>query len=195
MKRIAIFASGSGTNAEIICENFINDPNIKVATIVVNRKDAGVIERTKRFGIPTLYYPKQEWQSESSGGNNGLNVLKALQDINIDWIVFAGFLSIIPEQIIETYNGRIINIHPSLLPKYGGQGMWGHHVHEAVWANHETETGITIHQVSNKIDGGEILFQAKCEITSDDTPTTIASKVHQLEYEHYSKVIRSLIEK
>ncbi len=186
MKKIAIFASGSGTNAENIVKYFQGHPEIEVSVIVANRKAAGVVERAERLGMPCLYFPKEEWAS-------GENVLKAMRERDIDLIVLAGFLAMIPNALLEAYPDRIINIHPSLLPKYGGKGMYGDHVHQAVIANHETESGITIHYVNAHIDSGAPIAQFSCPVLPDDTPATLAARIHSLEYTHYPPIIAHLL--
>ena len=186
MTRIVILASGSGSNAERIIEYFSGNKSISFPFIVYNKEDAYVKERAKRLGIPSIYLSKKEITQT----NTLLNTLKENQ---IDWIVLAGFLLLIPPSIIQAYNGRIINIHPALLPNYGGKGMYGMWVHEAVIANKETESGITIHYVNEKYDEGNIIFQAKCAIDKNDTPEVLAAKIHLLEHEYFPKVIETLI--
>ncbi|HJZ41232.1 MAG TPA: phosphoribosylglycinamide formyltransferase [Bacteroidales bacterium] len=186
MGRLAIFASGSGTNAENIIRYFQNKPQISVSCICTNRSDAYVIERAKRHDIPVLVFSRDEfYQSEI--------VLHYLRQNEADWIILAGFLWLVPGYLINRYPGRIINIHPALLPKYGGKGMYGAFVHRAVIDNKDTVSGISIHVVNNEYDKGSILFQATCPVTMDDTPETLATKVHQLEYEHFPRVIERVI--
>lgn len=185
--RIAVFASGSGTNAENIIRYFQEQGRgAEVALVVCNRKGAQVFERAERLGVPAEYVPKSEFADRG-------RVLSLLDGYRIDFIVLAGFLLVVPEYLIERYRGRIVNIHPSLLPAYGGRGMYGMHVHEAVVAAREAETGITIHHVSEHCDEGEIICQARVPLTPDDTPDTVAAKVHALEYEHYPRVIATLL--
>ena len=186
--RIALFASGEGSNAEAIVRYFANNPTIEVALMVCNRKEAGVYERMQKWGIPCHTIGKTEWQPSSSGQQ----VLDLMRSEGISLIVLAGFLAYIPEAIVKTYEGRIINIHPSLLPKYGGKGMWGHHVHEAVLAAHETVSGITIHHVTENLDEGSIIFQAQCEVLPDDTPDSLAARIHKLEHAHYPRVVEQM---
>lgn len=185
--RIAVFASGNGSNAENIIRYF-QDPRrrAEVVLLVCNRKNAFALERAARLGVTALHVPKAEIADEPL-------MTRLLEDHGIDFIVLAGFLLVVPEFIIRRYRGRIVNIHPSLLPKYGGMGMYGMHVHEAVVANHERETGITIHHVSEKCDEGAVIFQAAVAVTPDDTPDTVAGKVHALEYRHFPEVIEKLI--
>ena len=186
MIKIAILASGNGTNAQQISEYFANNEKISIECIIYNRKDAYVAERAKKLGIPAVYFGRKDFFE------NG-NVLAYLKEKDIDWVILAGFLWLIPEDILASFPNRIINIHPALLPKYGGKGMYGHHVHEAVVANHEKESGITIHIVDCNYDKGTILFQAKCQLNEEDTPDTLAEKIHLLEQEYFPKVIEKTI--
>lgn len=187
MKRnIAIFASGEGSNAEAIALYFANDENIDVAVSLSNRKNAFVHQRMSALDIPSFTISNEQW-------NLATPVIEILKRYDIDFIVLAGFLCIIPGQIIDAYKNRIINIHPSLLPKFGGAGMWGHHVHEAVIASKETLSGITIHYVTNEIDGGEIIFQESCPVMPDDTPESLAARIHELEHKHYPAIIKRLL--
>lgn len=182
MKNIAIFASGNGSNAEAIARYFADSDEVCVKCVLSNRKTAGVHERMAGMGVPSVTFPKEEW-------NDGREIVDFLQKEEIDLIVLAGFLCKIESAITSAFSGRILNIHPSLLPKYGGKGMWGHHVHEAVLSAGETQSGITIHEVTDEVDGGKILFQAVCEVRPDDTPDTLASRIHALEHQHYPKII------
>ncbi len=186
--RIAILASGEGSNAEALVTHFLNHPAIEVALMICNKENAGVYARMEKYGIPCHTIGKAEWQP----GSDGKLVLDLLHREGIGMIVLAGFLAYIPEAIVKTYEGCIINIHPSLLPKYGGKGMWGHHVHEAVIVAGETESGITIHHVTEKLDDGAIIFQAQCEVLPNDTPDSLAARIHQLEHEHYPRVVEQL---
>ena len=186
MKNIAIFASGDGSNAEAIVKHFANSITTCVKVVLSNRQKAGVHDRIKALGIPTLTFSKDEWKDCSK-------ILSTLQKNDIDLIVLAGFLCMIEAPLIEAYKGKIINIHPSLLPKYGGPGMWGHHVHEAVITAGEKESGITIHHVTKEVDGGEIIFQATCEVKPNDTTETLASRIHLLEHKHYPFIIEQLL--
>jgi phosphoribosylglycinamide formyltransferase-1 len=186
MKNIAIFASGDGSNAEAIVKHFANSITTCVKVVLSNRQKAGVHDRIKALGIPTLTFSKDEWKDCSK-------ILSTLQKNDIDLIVLAGFLCMIEAPLIEAYKGKIINIHPSLLPKYGGPGMWGHHVHEAVITAGEKESGITIHHVTKEVDGGEIIFQASCEVKPNDTAEALASRIHLLEHKHYPLVIEQLL--
>ncbi len=186
MKNIAIFASGNGSNAENIINFFEKNEEIKVKLIVCNKADAYVLTRAKNHGIESILVERKQFIS----GNYVVNILKSRQ---IDVVVLAGFLLLVPHSVIEAYSGRIINIHPALLPKYGGKGMYGMNVHRAVIANSEQESGITIHKVNDEYDKGEIIFNAKCSIDENDTPETVAEKVHSLEYQHFPKVIEGFI--
>jgi len=188
-KNIAIFASGSGSNTENIIRYFMGNETISVRLIVANRSNAYVLERAKSLQMPSEVFLRDEWQS---GGDA---VLAALKRYDIDFIVLAGFLAHVPDAILHTYPNRVINIHPSLLPKYGGKGMYGDHVHEAVVAAGETETGITIHYLNERYDEGEIIRQVTCPVSPADTPAEVAGKVHALEYEHYPRVIEEVLKK
>ena len=186
MKRIVLFASGSGTNVENIIKYFQHNPDVGVATVLTNKRDAKVLDRCKNLNTSALYFnPPSFFKSDC--------ILDFLLCQKPDLIVLAGFLLKVPEKIINRFPGKIINIHPALLPKYGGKGMYGNHVHEAVKANSEQETGITIHYVNKNYDEGAIIAQFKTKIDSGDTPEEIAAKVHQLEYEHYPKIIEKLL--
>ena len=184
--RLAILGSGNGTNAQQISEYFAGRDDVKVACIIYNRKDAYIAQRAKNLGIEARYFGRADFY------NNGA-VLEYLHEKNIDWVILAGFLWLVPEPLLNAYPNRIINIHPALLPKYGGRGMYGHHVHEAVVAAHEHESGITIHIVDHQYDRGTTLFQARCTVTPDDTPDTLAAKIHLLEKEHFPRVIDETI--
>lgn len=187
MKRVAVFASGSGTNFQQICEYFIEKNNdIKIELLVVNKANAYVVERAKQLNVKSVYFNREDFYSSDK-------VVECLLENQIDFIVLAGFLWLIPDNILKEYPNKIINIHPALLPNYGGKGMHGHHVHEAVIAAKEPESGITIHYVNEKYDEGNIIFQAKCSITPEDTADSLAEKIHLLEKEHFPKVIDSLL--
>lgn len=186
MKRIAIFASGSGTNAENIVRCFANSPRVEVAAVITNRRAATVIDRLRPLGIEVEYYPKDEWKCPEK-------VTQRLCDAKVDLVVLAGFLAVVREPLLTAFEGRIINIHPSLLPKYGGDGMWGGNVHQAVIDSHEPESGITIHQVTAEVDGGPIVAQFTCPVLPDDSADTLEARIHQLEYRHYPEVIEQLL--
>lgn len=185
-RNIAIFASGSGTNAQRISEYFLNHPEIAVSVILSNKSDAYVLVRAKKLNIPSIVFDRHTFYDTSG-------ISEILKKNNIDLIVLAGFLWLIPEDLIRSYRGRIINIHPALLPKYGGKGMYGSRVHEAVIQSGDKESGISIHYVTEKYDEGNIIFQAKCDVLPDDTTETLAQRIHQLEYEHYPEVIEKII--
>jgi phosphoribosylglycinamide formyltransferase-1 len=188
MRNIAIFASGSGTNAENIIKYFSNSKSAKVSLVLSNKRDAYVLKRAATLNVRSVFFDRKELYMKDK-------VLRYLSMYKIDFVVLAGFLWLIPENILDLYDKRIINIHPALLPGYGGKGMYGERVHEAVLTNHEKESGITIHYVNKKYDEGDIIFQARCKVESKDTPDTLAAKVHSLEYEHFPKVIEELVAK
>jgi len=186
MKNIAIFASGSGTNAENIIRYFSNRNSAKVVLVLSNRREAGVLKRAEALGINTYIFDRNDFYITGS-------VLDHLIQSKIDFIVLAGFLWLVPDDIIKLYEGRIINIHPALLPAYGGKGLYGDKVHNSVILNKEKESGITIHFVNNKYDEGDIIFQAKCKVEPSDTPGSLASRIHSLEYKYFPEVIEKLI--
>lgn len=181
-KQIAIFASGSGSNAERMVEHFQSNDDITVSLMLTNNPEAGIIKRCRRLGIPIIVFGKKSFKESSQ-------IVDLLKAQSIDLIVLAGFLWLIPENLVKAFPDRIINIHPALLPKYGGKGMWGHHVHEAVLANNETESGITIHLVNEHYDEGKPLFQASVDISACNNATEIAAKVLELEHANFSKVV------
>lgn len=185
MRRIAIFASGSGTNAENIIKYFSTRNKAKVELVLSNKREAYVLQRAEALGVITHFFDRDDFYS-------GTKVLDILHKNKIDFIVLAGFLWLIPANILDEYQRRIINIHPALLPKYGGKGMYGERVHRAVIENRETESGITIHYVDSRYDEGDIIFQASCRVEPDDTPETLASKIHELEYKYFPVVIDDL---
>ena len=182
--RIAIFASGSGTNAEEIIRYFKDHRQISVSLVLTNNPNAFVLERAKKFDIPTRVFTREEFTSE---------IPDELKKNQVTHVALAGFLWLIPKALIDAYPDKIINIHPALLPKFGGKGMYGMKIHELVRSLNETETGITIHLVNEKYDDGKILYQGKCEVDHTDTPQQIAQKVHQLEHSCYPKVIENWI--
>lgn len=188
MKNIAIFASGSGTNAENMIKYFSNHNRIRVLMVLTNNKDAGVIQRAGKQNIPCMVFDKNDFYNSSL-------VLDMLKENEIDFIVLAGFLWLVPKAIIDSFKGKLMNIHPALLPFYGGKGMYGMNVHKKILENGEKESGITIHLVNEEYDKGDILFQARCAVLPGDTPETLAERVHQLEYAHYPVVIRDYIER
>ena len=184
---IAIFVSGSGTNCENLIKYFANNEHIHPALVVSNKADAYALVRAEQLGVPTTVTPKADL-------NNPDVMLPLLRRFDIGFIVLAGFLPIVPNFIIDAYPHKIINIHPALLPKYGGKGMWGHHVHEAVKAAGETETGMTVHWVTPVCDSGEIIAQFSVALSPDDSVDYIAEKEHQLEMEHFPKVVEEVIQ-
>lgn len=181
---MAIFASGSGSNCENIIRYFRNSPFVNVSLVVSNKPDAYVLERAKQLGVPSIVVTKTEL-------NDASVMLKLLK--NADFIVLAGFLPLIPDYLIEAFPHRIVNIHPALLPKYGGKGMWGHHVHEAVKASGDTVTGMTVHFVTPVCDAGEIIAQFSVAVSPNDSVEDIAAKEHNLEMEHFPKVLEEII--
>lgn len=186
--RIAVFASGAGTNAANIIQYFSNKPSVTIALIVCNNSKAGVLKIAADNHIPALLIEKERFF-------RGDAYVPELQKANIDFIVLAGFLWRIPSGIINTYRDNIINIHPALLPKFGGKGMYGDFVHNAVLSAQEKESGITIHFVDEFYDNGKIIFQTTCPVYENDTTETLAKRIHALEYEYFPKVIEELIEK
>ena len=179
-----IFASGNGTNAENIIHYFSNHRFIQVKEVLSNNPDAFVHERVKNLGIPSGSFSKWEFQ----------NAFFSVRLEAVDFIVLAGFLWFIPAYLIDIFPDKIINLHPSLLPKFGGKGMYGHHVHEAVIKAREKQSGITIHLVNKEYDKGKVLFQATCEVTNQDMPDSLAQKIHKLEQEHFPKVIEKYVQ-
>ena len=186
MVNLAIFVSGSGTNCENIIRYFQNNQQVNISLVISNKADAYALVRAKHLNVETAVLPKSDF-------NNRELVLDLMSDHRIDFIVLAGFLLMIPDWLIDAYEHRMVNLHPALLPKFGGKGMYGHHVHESVKAAGETETGMTVHWVSNVCDGGEIIEQYKTAISPDDTPDDIAEKEHELEMEHFPKVIERVL--
>ena len=185
-KHIAIFASGSGSNAENIIRYFSNSSNVEVSLLICNKHNAYVLERVKKFDIETQIITREDFQKSEY-------VLSILKNKHIDFIVLAGFLLQIPLYIIESYPKSIINIHPALLPKFGGKGMYGDRVHEAVVAAGEKESGITIHYINEHYDEGNAIFQATCPVLPTDSPDDVAKKVHALEYEYFPQVIEQVL--
>lgn len=186
MKNIAIFASGSGTNAENIVQYFSKSETIKVAVVLSNNRNAGVHARVNRLDVPSFTFSKEDFA-------DGKPVLDKLAEYKIDFIVLAGFMSKISDLLLQSFPDRIVNIHPALLPKFGGKGMYGRHVHEAVVAAGEKESGITIHYINEHYDEGAIIFQASCPLLPSDTPEEVAAKVHALEYAYYPRVIEEIV--
>ena len=185
-KNVAIFVSGSGSNCENIIKYFMNSEIVNIALVLSNRADAYALTRAKKYNIPTCIMGKADFNTENK-------ILPLLEQYDIDFIVLAGFLLMIPNFLVKAYEHRMINLHPALLPKYGGKGMYGHHVHEAVKAAGETETGMTVHWVSDVCDGGEIIAQFRTPISPEDTPDDIAEKEHVLEMAHFPQVIEEIL--
>jgi phosphoribosylglycinamide formyltransferase-1 len=187
MKRIAIFASGSGTNAQRIAEFFSHNRDVSIVRIYCNNPDAFVLTRARRLNIPLLLFTRTElYQSDL--------ILDQLHNDQTDLIILAGFLWLVPANILSAYEHRIINIHPALLPKYGGKGMYGHRVHEAVIASGDKESGISIHYVNENYDEGDIIFQARCRVEPNETAESLAAKIHELEYAHFPVVIENVLQ-
>ena len=185
INKLLIFASGSGSNAENIVRFFENRKDVEVLKILSNRKDAYVHTRAKNLGISSETFTREEFRNPE--------FVEKIAETGADLIVLAGFLWLIPSALIEHFPNRIINLHPALLPKYGGKGMYGMNVHKAVIENGEKESGISIHYVNEKYDEGNIIFQAKCSVEPDESPESLAAKIHKLEYEHFPKVIDELL--
>ncbi len=186
MRNIAIFASGSGTNAHNLITYFSTEKIGRVRIVLSNNPDAFVLERAKRLGVETVVFDRNELY------NSG-RVLSVLRSTGIDFIVLAGFLWLVPDDIISAYPKRIVNIHPALLPKFGGKGMYGGRVHMAVIDSGDKESGITIHYVNDRYDDGDIIFQAKCDVLAEDNADSLAAKIHELEYKYYPPVVADLL--
>jgi len=186
MKNIAIFASGEGTNAERITNYFKGNTEAEISLILSNKSTAGVLQRASKLGIKSVVFDRELFYGSAEISN-------LLEKNNIDLIVLAGFLWLVPENLLKTYKHRILNIHPALLPKYGGRGMYGNRVHESVLASNEKKSGITIHYVNDKYDEGQIIFQKEIDILPGETPESLASRIHKLEYEYYPKVIEEIL--
>jgi len=186
MKNIAIFASGSGTNAQKLMEYFSTSKTAKVKLLLSNKPDAFVLERARNFSIPSLIFDRDDFYRSDK-------ILRVLYENDIHFIVLAGFLWLVPAGITGPYRNRIVNIHPALLPAYGGPGMYGKRVHRAVIENREKESGISIHYVNEKYDEGDIIFQARCEVKKDDSPESLAERIHELEHRYYPEVVEKLV--
>lgn len=185
-KNVAIFVSGSGSNCENIIKYFANSDLLDIVLVLSNRADAYALIRAKKYNIPTCVMGKANFNDEQK-------IMPLLKEYNVDFIVLAGFLLMIPDFLVRAYHRRMINLHPALLPKFGGMGMYGHHVHEAVKAAGETETGMTVHWVSDVCDGGEIIAQFRTPISPEDTPDDIAEKEHVLEMAYFPQVIEEIL--
>ena len=183
---IAIFVSGGGTNCENLIRYFADSESVSCALVVSNKADALALERARRLSVPTAVAPKAQL-------NDPEVMLPLLREYHIDFIVLAGFLPLVPDFLIDAFPRRIVNLHPALLPKYGGKGMWGHHVHEAVKAAGETETGMIVHWVTPVCDGGEIIAQYRCALSPADSVDDIAEKEHQLEMQYFPKVVEQVL--
>lgn len=188
MKNLAIFASGNGTNAQNIIEHFAKGETARAAIVICNKPDAYVLQRAATLGVPAVVLPRQELVAEDPA-----KLLTLLAEHSTDYIILAGYLLKIPAAIVEVYPGRIINIHPALLPKFGGKGMYGEYVHQAVLDAGETVSGITIHLVDAHYDNGTYLHQATCPVLPDDTPDSLAQRIHALEKENFAKVVERYI--
>jgi phosphoribosylglycinamide formyltransferase-1 len=188
MKNIAIFASGSGTNAENIIKYFSTRKSAKVSLVLSNKRDALVLERAAKLNVPSKFFDRSEFYGSDT-------VTRYLRSYNIDFVVLAGFLWLVPDNLLKMYPQRMINIHPALLPAYGGKNMYGEKVHTAIISNGEKKSGITIHYVNSQYDEGDIIFQAACDIVPGETADSLAKKVHELEYMHYPRVIEELVSK
>ncbi len=186
MNNIAVFASGSGTNAENIIRFFRPSTEINIKLILSNKPDAKVLERAENHNIDHYVFTREQFYQTDE-------VLQQLKQYEINFIVLAGFLWLVPENLIKSFPNKIVNIHPALLPKYGGKGMYGARVHEAVIENKEKESGITIHFVNERYDEGNIIFQAICPIEKGDTPESLAAMIHAMEYRHYPEVIEQVV--
>lgn len=185
-KKLAIFASGSGSNAENICNYFANHSGVMVVLICTNKLDAFIVKRAKKLNIPVTFITKTELNDFDS-------LHKTLQNTKVDFIILAGFLLKLPTIMVKKYKNRILNIHPSLLPKYGGRGMYGDNVHKAVLENKETESGISIHFVNQNYDKGELILQEKCSVSENETLETLAAKIHQLEQKYFPFTIEKIL--
>ena len=183
---IAIFASGSGSNAENIARHFCNNESIRVVLVVSNKPDAYVLQRAERLGIPSVVLTAADMRDEA-------RVMALLREYRVDFIVLAGYLLRVPAYLVDAYPQAMLNIHPALLPEFGGKGMYGERVHQAVIAAGRTRSGITIHFVNENYDEGAHVFQVECAVDPDDTPDTLAAKVHALEYAHFPRVIEEVI--
>ena len=186
MKNIAIFASGSGTNAQRLIEHFSTDKVVKVALILCNKPDAFVLERARNLSVESYVFDREDFYRSE-------RVKNRLIDAKIDFIVLAGFLWLVPPNILQQFNKKVVNIHPALLPSYGGKGMYGERVHRAVIDNKEKQSGISIHYVNEVYDDGDIIFQAKCDVSGKDSPESLAQKIHDLEYKHFPLVVERLV--
>ncbi|MCK9203599.1 MAG: phosphoribosylglycinamide formyltransferase [Bacteroidales bacterium] len=186
MAHLALFASGNGSNVQRIADYFRGHPDVSIDLVLSNNPQAYVLERSQKLNIPSLVFSRKDFYET----NYILDILLAR---NITHIILAGFLWLIPENILKTFQGKIINIHPALLPGYGGKGMYGTRVHQAVINSGDTSSGITIHYVNETYDEGQIIFQSRCPVVPEDTPETLAGKIHQLEYRYYPEIIEQIV--
>lgn len=203
MKKLAIFVSGGGTNLQQIAEYFAPNPEVKIVCVVSNNKDAFANVRAKNLGIPLVmlnskakihdFESQSQYEISQTFDFQDKAFSEYLRSLDVDLIVLAGFLWLIPQHLLDAFPGKIINIHPALLPKYGGKGFYGHHVHEAVVAHHEKESGITIHYVNERYDSGDIIFQKSVELSETDTADDVAAKIHVLEKDYFPAVIDELL--
>ena len=186
MKRIALFASGSGSNVENIARYFASNTEVEIVGVFCNKPNAYVLERAKKLSIPSKVFNREEFYDSDT-------LIQELVGLKTDLVVLAGFLWLVPSNLVEAFPNKIINVHPALLPNYGGKGMYGMNVHKAVKANNEQKTGITIHYVNENYDEGNIIFQAECKVAPNHTPEDIAASVHQLEYQHFPAVVEQVL--
>ncbi len=186
-KRVAVFASGEGTNAENLIRYFEHHPVIKIVCVITDNPEAGVIEKARKLRVKSVIFSKADFRS-------GEPLIQCLDQFKITWIVLAGFLSLVPEVIIRAFEKRIVNIHPALLPEFGGKGMYGMKVHESVCRSGKKKSGITIHYVNNRYDEGEIIFQQKINLEAGETPVSLSKKIRKIELESYPAVIESVID-
>ena len=188
MKNIVIFASGNGSNAERIIQYFKKNEVVNISLILTNKPEASVLKRAEKLEVPTLIFNRDTFYKTDL-------IVNILKERNTDLVVLAGFLWLIPDNLLKAYPGQIVNLHPALLPKYGGKGMYGQRVHEAIIDAKEKESGITIHYVNEKYDEGQVIFQAKVVVTESDTPNSLAENIHKLEHQHFPEVIEELLRK
>jgi phosphoribosylglycinamide formyltransferase-1 len=187
MRALAIFASGSGTNAENLIRHFRTGSSASVELVLTNKPGAGVLNRARELEVESVIFDREKFYETGE-------ITALLLEKGIDFVALAGFLWLVPEDLLEAYSGRMVNIHPALLPRHGGKGMYGRRVHEAVLAHGDPESGITIHLVNQHYDEGDIIFQAKCPVFPEDTADTLAARIHELEYLHYPRVVEQLLD-
>ena len=187
MRKLALFASGNGSNVQRITEFFSGNPQVEISLLLTNNSKAGVLKRAENLGLHSVIFSKDDFFKSDK-------IVNILKEVNPDLIVLAGFLWLVPDNLIKTFKNKIINIHPALLPKYGGKGMYGHHVHDAVIKNREPKSGITIHYVNEKYDDGQIIFQSEFALADNETSKSLAGKIHLQEYKHFPAVIEKLLQ-